>query len=463
MTETGANHDAQREPVLHRAIFRLHFYAGLLVAPFVFILAITGAIYLYITEIEDFVHPQWRFTQQQGAQLPPERIVEGALLTYPNAAPTRIDLPTASNRTAVVFLEPQNGLPVRVYVDPVTGQALGSFVYEQTLVGWADAMHNALLMGDKGELIVELAACWAIVLVLTGLYLWWPRTGGKLLGVFIPRFTSRRFLLRDLHAVTGMWVSILVLFLLVTGLPWAANWGTGLNRFMAAAGIGYPSAYRTHIDSSIVASHHGETLSEANPGVPWTLETAPAPQSSEPHHPVPIGISEAARIFAREGLTTAYRLIYPRNSSDVFTAYTYPDQPEGQRTIHLDQYTGAVINDVRFENYGAGAKVVELGVQIHMGNYFGVPNQLLMLVAAVGAAALSVTGPLMWLSRRKSGLGAPKAFPSSKSAWAIASFLVALGVIFPTLGVTALALFLVERFALRRIAPVRDWLGLAAQ
>lgn len=170
---------------------------------------------------------------------------------------------------------------------------------------------------------------------------------------------------------------------------------------------------------------------------------------------------QAARVFAREGLTTAYRLIYPRDEHDVFTAYTYPDRPQGQRNIHLDQYTGKVINDVSFADYGPGAKAVELGVQIHMGNYFGGPNQILMLLAALGGAALSVTGPIMWLKRRKAGLGAPEPIASQGTVRSVILLLVIPGLLFPTLGVTALFILAVERFVLRRIPPVRDWLGLA--
>ncbi len=181
----------------------------------------------------------------------------------------------------------------------------------------------------------------------------------------------------------GIWTSLLLLFLIFTGLPWATEWGGNLNRLMAGVGIGYPESYRAHVNHNVTASTPQRTLAETTPGIPWTLEQAPAPHS---HHTgaTPIDVGQAARIFAAAGLTTAYRLIYPRDEHDVFTAFTYPDQPEGQRTIHLDQYSGAVLNDVSFADYGIGAKSVEWGVQLHMGNYFGVPNQILMLFAALG-------------------------------------------------------------------------------
>lgn len=452
--------EASSKARLHRAMFRLHFYAGLIVAPFVLILSLTGAIYLFVTEIEDALHPSWRFVQEQGAHLPPERIVQGALAAYPHARPTRVDLPTAPDRTAVVFLTPHEGDPFRVYVDPVSGQALGSFVYESTLIGFADRLHGSLMLGDKGDLIVELASCWAIVMIITGLYLWWPRTSNKLFGVFIPRLRKGRLLWRDLHAVTGVWVSLLLLFLIITGLPWATSWGSTLERLMSNAGIGYPASYRAHISHIATASIPPRTLAETTPGIPWTLEHAPAPHSAHAST-TPIDVGQATRIFAREGLTTAYRLVYPKDAHDVFTAYTYPDKPEGQRNIHLDQYSGAVLNDVSFSDYGVGAKAVEWGVQLHMGNYFGVPNQILMLFAALGGAALSITGPVMWLKRRKAGLGAPEPSASAGIVWSTVALLIALGVIFPALGVTALCIFILERLVLSRISTVQNWLGLA--
>src|SRR3546814_9164783 len=91
------------------------------------------------------------------------------------------------------------------------------------LMAWVRSIHGQLLLGKRGSWLVELAASWAIVLVLSGLYLWWPR-GRGFAGVVWPRLKGgRRMFWRDLHAVTGFWISGLVLVLLATGLHWEGD------------------------------------------------------------------------------------------------------------------------------------------------------------------------------------------------------------------------------------------------
>lgn len=463
---------------LYRAIFRLHFYAGLIVAPFLLVLSLTGAVYLFEQEIQDLTFGPARFAGS-GEHLSPGRLVQSAQDAYPGSAVTRIDLPIQAQRTAMVFMTSPSDAPFRVYVDPVSAQVSEAFVYERTVVGFADLMHGSLLMGERGDLLVELVACWVLVLIGTGVFLWWPRGGGRIFGVFLPRRRQGRAMWREVHAVTGIWVSGLLLFLVMTGLPWAANWGSHLQGFMQATGSGYPESYRHHGAAQASDAGHERTLQQTVPGIAWTLETAPAPRSIHAEHAehaehahaggamaagdaTPLDVGQVAAILAERGLTTGYRLSLPVDAHDVFTAYTYPDRPQGQRTLHLDQYTGEVLNDVGFADYGIGAQAVELGVQIHMGNYFGRFNQLLMLIAALGGAVLAISGPMMWLKRRRTGLGAPAAMPRSRAVWMMMAGLVLAGLIFPMLGITALAVFALEWLVLRRIEPVRQWLGLGA-
>ncbi len=124
---------------------------------------------------------------------------------------------------------------------------------------------------------------------------------------------------------------------------------------------------------------------------------------------VGIGVDGAVEALNAAGMTTAYRLTLPTGPEGVYTAFTYPDRPEGQRTLHVDQYSGRILGDIHFTDYGWAAKAVELGVQLHMGNYFGRANQIVMLIACLGVIILSITGPVLgWMRRPKGRLGAPR-------------------------------------------------------
>src|SRR3546814_12581442 len=99
------------------------------------------------------------------------------------------------------------------------GRVLGAIDPDRRLSAVVQRIHGSLLMGVGGGILVELAASWAMVLILTGLYLWWPR-GRGLAGVVWPRLSlGGRAAFRDLPAVTGLWVCGLALTLLATPLP----------------------------------------------------------------------------------------------------------------------------------------------------------------------------------------------------------------------------------------------------
>src|SRR5690606_33250454 len=132
------------------------------------------------------------------------------------------------------------------------------------------------------------------------------------------------------------------------------------------------------------------------------------------------------------------------DGNDVYSAYTYPAQPEGQHTIHLDRYSGEVLGDVRFADYGAIAKAVEWGVAIHMGNYFGRLNQIIMLLTCLAIIALVITGLIMWWRRRPhTGLGAPRALAPPRKRLVVGMTLGML-VLFPLAGISLVVVLMIE-------------------
>ncbi len=455
---------------LYRAFWRWHFYAGLLVAPLLVILAVTGAIYLFNDEINDAVYPELRFAPVRTATLAPGRLIDNALATVPGGVATRIDMPADPHRTAQVFVTPAHGEPLRVFVDPASGRVQGAYVYSKTLVGFANEMHGSLMIGTTGDRINELAACWTLVLIATGLFLWWPRRADRISGVVIPRLRSKgRVFWRDLHAVTGFYTAAFIAFLVITGLPWSGLWGDGLKRVASALDVGYPAAYRM-----LDVPANAPTVKSVVGEVPWTLENAPMPVSADPHaghaghgaaastsaiHAPSIDVDQVAALLATQGLTGDYHLSLPQGANGVYTASTYPDRPQGQRTLHIDRYSGRLLAEVDYADYGWVAKAVELGVALHMGNYFGVFNQAVMLLACVGIVTLVITGTVMWWRRRPAGrLGAPIA-TSNLSLRGAALITLLLGAVFPLVGLSLVAVFCLEYLLLRRSPRLQQLFG----
>ena len=455
---------------LYRAVWRWHFYAGLVTAPFLLILAITGAIYLFDDEINDLTYPHLRFVEAAGQPMPLSHMMAAAEAHLPGSVTTRVDTPATADRSVQFFLSLPEGGSRRVFVDPYRATVLGDLDYNTTLIGFADRLHGSLLMGEAGDMLVELMACWGAVLTITGLYLWFPSGPLRLRGFLWPRLTvGGRALLRDLHGVIGFWTGLLILFLILTGLPWATFWGNMLVGVMDVAGIGYPASHRGYNAPTSTL-----TAKQAVGEVLWTLEPSLMPASTPISAPTPtptpaptgggghahhhggsaalagpvagaIGIDRAAAIFAAQGLEWPYRLSTPRGETGVYLAFTYPGQPQGQRSLYLDQYSGAVLRDIRFADYGWGAQAVELGVQLHMGRYFGLANQLLMLLPCIGIVLLCITGPWMWWKRRPKGkLGVP-VVPAPAKRRHLALITIGLAIIFPLAGASLLLVLLGER------------------
>jgi uncharacterized iron-regulated membrane protein len=270
----------------------------------------------------------------------------------------------------------------------------------------------------------------------------------------------------------GLWTGALIGFLVLTGLPWAGVTGPLLHRVSGAAGVGYPSSYRQYnIPYSVPAK---TALGDA----PWTLEDAPMPRSMAPgptmaghghammapdehaehreHGPgapgatrdpaVIRGTDQVARIVSGLGWKSSYRLFLPGGPTGVYTAFTYPDRPQGQQTIYVDRYSLRPIGpEVRFADYGAVGRAVEWGVQVHMGNYFGRANQLLMLTACVGVWLLAISGIAMWWKRRPAGrVGAPPPLSGAR----VGGLLVSLGImalLLPLFGASLLVVAALDR------------------
>ena len=426
---------------LYRALWRWHFFAGLICAPIVILLAVTGALYLFKDEINDGLHRDLRIVAPQSTErLAPSALVTKALEAHPGTL-KGYSAPEAPDRAAGVQIVGTDGLKDMVYVDPYSGRVLGS-LWDGGFAG-SPAMfvvrklHSLKYAGWFAERIVEAVAGWMVLMVASGIYLWWPR--GQDGGVVTVRGKpGKRMFWRDLHAVTGIFVSVFIVFLAMTGLPWSGYWGKHFYNFAYAVGMGMPDGYWDKYPVSTVPLKN--TIDRA----PWIVENQPTPLSTTASG-VPARLDDVVRTVEGLGVAPGYAVVIPTKPDGVFTASVYPDDITKERVVHLDQYSGKVLFDMQLKDLGLFGRLAEWGISIHMGQAFGLANQLVLLVSLVAMVGLVVSGLVMWWKRRPAGsLGAPRLPTGTGVPKGLIVIAVAGGLLFPMVGISMLAFAVVE-------------------
>ncbi len=425
---------------LYRAVWRWHFYAGLLVIPFMIMLSITGGLYLFKDELNSAFYKSYlEVDARETPALPPSQLVAAALAAVPGQAKAYIP-PSDADASAIVTVKTDAGKE-RVYLNPYDGTFLGSLsdagFAATPFMKLVRKIHSLDYFGWVANRVIEIVAGWALILVISGIYLWLPR--GRQVGAFkVRRGAKRRPFWRDLHAVTGLYTGAFIFFLAITGLPWSGYWGDKVNTYANKAGLGYPTGYWDDIPVSTVPMK--DSMTQVN----WTMESAPMPESTPTGAPA-FGIDQAVAIFDSLGIHKGYVVDMPTAPEGVYTASVYPDDIASERIIHLDQYSGKVLFDAGFSDLGPVGKAIEWGVSVHMGQEFGRLNQFAMLAACLAIILMSVSGIVMWWQRRPKGsLGAPR-YPSDyRVARGAVAILVVMALLFPLTGLSILVALVID-------------------
>lgn len=436
-----ADAEASTGHALYRAIWRWHFYAGLLCLPILTLLAVTGGLYLFKDELNRLIHPGWHMVAPATSSLPVERLAESALAAVPGTL-AGYRAPASPDASAVVRIG-----GTLVYLDPADGRVLGQEPAESALMQIVRDLHSLKLFGAGPNRLVEIVGGWTVILVISGLYLWWPR-GAKGGVVSLRGRPARRIFWRDLHAVTGAFAGLVILFLAVSGMPWSGVWGERFNRIATASGAGYPLAMWDAVPRSAIPT------SAALPHAPWTAETVPLPVS-EPaagRAALPIGLDRADAIIRAARMPAGYELTPPAGHDGVYTAAVFPDDVTRTRMIHIDQYSGRILADVGYGDYGWIGKTVEFGIGLHMGQHWGRANQLVMLAGCLALLLVSASGIVMWWKRRPAGrLAAPPPVPDRRVIRGLALVMLAGGILFPLTGASMLAALVIDRLIPRSL------------
>lgn len=443
------------------ALWRLHFWAALIASPFLVLACLTGLLYVFTPQIEgmlyrhlDVVQPlPQRLTLDEAVAAARRGAPEGLVLhsvlpalgardsvrvafvpassggsnrrsSPPARGPeshaghgAKPEAPSTSAAPAAQFLRPNFGIPERatvVYVDPCTADVLGTLPEANRFGTWARKLHSSLLQGDSWRWMIELAASWMMVMLFTGIVLWWPRNGES----GLPANGVRgRLAWKQWHAFLGVVLSLISLAMLTTGLTWSRNAGSQVRWARDITGQ-TPPRIPAHFKSVVPAD--GRLLS-------W---------------------EQAYRAVREQAPGVATQIMAPTGRDGFWRAnhLEKKGQPLARFDLLLDAYSGKQLYFSGWSDQTAFGKATAIGIPFHRGEY-GVWNQVVLFLFGAGVLFSLVSGWTMFIKRLLAGrsflppLAQGAWRHSSPWAWLVAGFMF---VAMPLLAASAFPVALVE-------------------
>lgn len=450
--------DTQSPNRLYFAAWRWHFYAGLYVIPFLIMLATTGLIMLWVSSMTELNGERARIAPGD-TFLPVSQLQAAAEAAVPGSTATQYIAPMSTDRVAA-FAVSVGDDSTGVTLNPYTAEVIETFPWRAGWYDLANDIHGTLLIGDTGDWLIEAAASLGLLLTVTGLYLHWPRNGATLgRALRVQTAAKGRAFWKSLHGAVGLWVSVLLVIFLISGLSWTGLWGTRFvqawNTFPAEKWDNGPLSDATHAEMNHAPAKE----------VPWTLEQTPMPMSGSLAGTMaiqgPVTIDAVSDFAGTLGFDRRFQVNLPADDTGVWTIShdsmsNDGPNPAADRTIHIDQFTGNVLADVRYADYSVYARMMAWGIAFHEGD-LGAWNLALNTAFCLSVILMAVSGIVMWVKRRPScaRLGAPPRPADVPDAKGAVLLTLALSLAFPMLGLTLLAVIAIDLVILSALPPLK--------
>ena len=360
---------------VRRALVSFHLWIGVIAAPVLLVLGVTGALLVVEEPISGWLNPATSIVRPQGSPRSLREMIASVRRAYPGSLPAVVGLPQAADRPVwFTVTAPSEQRTTTVIVDPYTARVLGA-QGDQRFFRSIRELHRRLLMGNRGNTVVLWMVGALVLLAITGPVVWWPR---RRVGVRWDRHGWRRIL--DLHSLLGITSCAFLLAFAITGA--VVHWDVPVQGWLA-----------------------GLTGTSA-PRVPQKLPTTVCSASEVMDADRLIGAATAALPGARP---TALALSDDRSTPlKVWMKYPEDRTPNGRSILLLDPCTGRSLFTIDTRRAPVSYLYPrEWNREIHTGDLFGWPTQVLAFLFSLGLAAMAVTGPLVWAMRRTSRRPAP--------------------------------------------------------
>lgn len=416
---------------------RVHAWAALIASPFLLVATLTGLLYVFVPQVEARLYGGLDRVTPSGTMLVLDRAVAAAQgAAQPGLALRSVQPPFEADDPVRILFEPVRApaghahhhgapaataavRPLTVFVNPYDARVLGVQETGARFSDWSKNLHSRLLQGDGWRWMIELGASWLLVMLLTGVYLWWPQPGRN----GLPRAgKSGRAAWRQWHVFAGVALGLLSLVMVLTGITWSRYAGENVRALRDAAGQQSPAAPRG-LHSTPRAGTQALDWQAA-----WAAARAAAPPVALSLNP-PSGAAGVWRAGSADRAAPTHRI-----------------------DLLFDAYDGRVLYRAGWDQQTAFGKATAVGIPFHRGE-FGLWNQALLFLFGAGVLFSLLSGWVMYFKRRRSeGLGLPALLPG---AWRAASPPALLGAavlcaLLPLLAISAAVLLVLEALVLPR-------------
>ncbi|MEP6804807.1 MAG: PepSY-associated TM helix domain-containing protein [Flavobacterium sp.] len=354
----------------------LHKWLGLISGLIVFIVSITGCIFCFHDEIKDITRKEWRLVEPQNKPfILPSVLQEKAKEILPTYKSSMVSY-YGRNRSAIVYAysDTENRY---LYFNPYTGKILRVEDPESDFFMIVEYIHLYLLLPDYiGKHIIGGATIIFILLLISGIIQWWPKRRIDIKRSFSVKWSARwRRVNYDWHNTSGFYITIIAVIIAITGLTFTYEWvGNGIYK-----GFNFGGDKNTETKAPVIDT------------TKFDINTSAA-------------IDRAlVQTMLKNPKSEMFYIMLPQKKGDIINTGAYPHSLrfDHQSNYYFHPYNGELIQSIPYESKSLGLKVVEMNYGIHTGQILNLPGKIVAFTVSLIAAALPVTGFIIWYGRRK--------------------------------------------------------------
>jgi len=207
----------QRVP-LRRALLKVHLWLALAIGLYVIVISVSGSAVVFRPEISRWAIPR-AVPDVAGERVQGDALAAALADAYPNDEIVRFNEGRRASQPVSVLLSRDGEEHGRLF-DPFALEDMGSnFPPIVAGVEWLVSLHDDLLTYPIGRKINGIAGGLMLIVVITGMILWWPGKRSWTRSLYVPRRSAR--ILWHLHSAVGIWLCLLLLNWCITSLYFA--------------------------------------------------------------------------------------------------------------------------------------------------------------------------------------------------------------------------------------------------